>query len=250
MNMRVSTGTETRNVQGMTPHDARTQLVAIEDDSRYRAGLEALLEHSAEFHLAHCFASPTAALRALDEALQRRTPPPWDLVLMDLDLPELSGIECTRRIKARLADVRVVVLTVFEDRATILEAICAGADGYLLKRTPADGLLAQLRAVLAGGAPLSPAIARTVLDVVRLGATGRLRMASAHEPDGATQLQLTPRELEVLTCLVNGKSYKACARHLDISLDTVRSHIRGIYAKLQVHNVAEAVSRALRDHLV
>lgn len=229
----------------------RVRLVAIEDDGRYRASLQALLEHSREFELARCFASPADALREVSDALARRAVPPWDLVLMDLDLPGVSGIECMRRIKAQLADVRVIVLTVFEDRTTILEAICAGADGYLLKRTPADSLLAQLRAVLAGGAPLSAAVARTVLDVVRLGEAGRLRPpAGARDPGAAARLQLTAREREVLTCLVDGRSYKACARHLDISIDTVRSHIRGVYAKLQVHSVSEAVSRALRDRLV
>jgi DNA-binding NarL/FixJ family response regulator len=163
---------------------------------------------------------------------------------MDLDLPDVSGVECTRLIKQRLPSVPVVVLTVFEDRGNIIEAICAGADGYLLKRTPADALLVQLRAVVAGGSPLSAAVARTVLEVLRHVNAGRL---AATEVD---TVDLTERERDVLGCLVRGMSYKAVARTLDISIDTVRSHIRGVYRKLQVHSVAEAVSRALKSGIV
>jgi DNA-binding NarL/FixJ family response regulator len=140
----------------------------------------------------------------------------------------------------------VVALTVFEDRASIIEAICAGADGYLLKRTPADDLLVQLRAVLAGGSPLSAGVAKTVLDVVRQVNERH----SARSPATSETVELTDRELELLACLVHGMSYKAAARALGISIDTVRSHIRGVYGKLQVHSVAEAVSRALREGLV
>lgn len=230
------------------PH--RAQVVAIEDDDRYRASIEALLDASAEFRLARAFDSPVHALHELEAGIDGGAPPAWELVLMDVGLPGLSGIECTRRIKALLPDARVVVVTVFEDRPTILEAICAGADGYLLKSTPADALLAQLRSVVAGGSPLSSGIARTVLDVVRLGAAGRLRVEPPANGAAAAMLDLTTRELDVLACLVDGMSYKACARHLAISIDTVRSHIRSIYGKLQVHSVAEAVSRALREKLL
>ncbi len=229
----------------MTP----IQVIAVEDDARYRAGLQTLLEHSPDFRVAGCFASATDALAVLEDGVAQGRRPKWDLVLMDLGLPGMSGIECTRRIKARIPEAIVVVLTVFEDRPTILEAICAGADGYLLKRTPADRLLEQLHSVLAGGSPLSAAVARTVLDVVRLGEAGRLALSEPARR-ARPRLQLTEREHDVLACLVEGRSYKATARHLDISIDTVRSHIRSVYAKLQVHSVAEAVSRALRDGLV
>jgi DNA-binding NarL/FixJ family response regulator len=222
-----------------------TRIVAVEDDPRYRASLEVLLRHSADFRLEASFAAPAPVLERLASA-HGANPPPWDLVLMDLDMPGMSGIECTRRIKACLPSVPVVVLTVFEDRASILEAICAGADGYLLKRTPADNLLLQLRAVLAGGSPLSAAVAKTVLDVVR----HVNQWNSARSLSSAEAVPLTERERQVLGCLVRGMSYKAAARSLDISIDTVRSHIRGVYAKLQVHSVAEAVSRALREGLV
>ena len=215
------------------------RVVAVEDDARYRASLEVLLRHSEDFELADSFATPANALERLDGTR-------CDLVLMDLDLPGMSGIECTRRLKAGLPNVPVVVLTVFEDRATIIEAICAGADGYLLKRTSAEELLLQLRAIVDGGSPLSAGIARTVLDLVR----HLNERASGRKLVSDDTVSLTDREREVLGCLVQGMSYKAVARTLDISIDTVRSHIRGVYGKLQVHSVAEAVSRALQSGLV
>jgi DNA-binding NarL/FixJ family response regulator len=224
-----------------------TRVVTVEDDPRYRASLEVLLRYSGDFVLEESFAAPAEAFERLASvSATRGQGPGWQLVLMDLDLPDMSGVECTRRIKAALPGVPVIVLTVFEDRASIIEAICAGADGYLLKRTPADDLLVQLRAVLAGGSPLSAGVAKTVLDVVRQ-VNGRTSPRSQGTPE---TVQLTDRELEVLACLVRGMSYKAAARALGISIDTVRSHIRGVYGKLQVHSVAEAVSRALREGLV
>lgn len=223
-----------------------TRVVTIEDDSRYRASLEVLLRHSEEFVLAGSFSSPAAALEIIHSSVSTGGAPAWDLVLMDLDMPGMSGVEGTRRLKALLPDVLVVVLTVFEDRISIVDAICAGADGYLLKRISADRLLEQLRGVIRGGSPLSAGVARTVLDVVR-------QIEGQTAPGGGAgrdAMDLTEREREVLSCLVNGLSYKAAARSLDISVDTVRSHIRNIYRKLQVHSVGEAVGRALRNGLI
>lgn len=222
-----------------------TRVVAVEDDARYRASLELLLRHTTDFRLEESFAAPAGLLDRL-AAIEQGAPPPWDLVLMDLDMPGMRGVECTRHIKVRLPTVPVVVLTVFEDRASIVEAICAGADGYLLKRTPADALLLQLQAVVAGGSPLSAAVARTVLDVVRHVNAG----SPMFPPSVGETVQLTEREREVLGCLVRGLSYKAVAHALGISIDTVRTHIRGVYRKLQVHSVAEAVSRALKSGIV
>jgi DNA-binding NarL/FixJ family response regulator len=252
------------------------RVVTIEDDPQYRSSLELLFRHAGDFELVESFGSPAAALSRLDDgaadavsgrdagaadtlahleagaagALTRHVDGAavgtgWDLVLMDVDLPGMDGIACTREVKQRLPRTAVVVLTVFEERATIVEAICAGADGYLLKRTPAAELLTQLRAIAVGGAPISAGVARTVLDLVR-----RLGPVPAAGADGAARFELTERELEVLRCLVKGMSYKRTAQQLDISLDTVRSHIRNVYSKLQVHSVAEAVSRALREGIV
>jgi len=220
-------------------------VVTIEDDPQYRSSLELLFSRTGDFELVDSFGSPAAALACLDNG---GSAPGWDLVLMDVDLPGMNGIDCTRRIKQRLPDTAVVVLTVFEERATIIKAICAGADGYLLKRTSAAELLTQLRAIAMGGAPLSAGVARTVLDLVR-----RIGPVATGEPDqsgGADRFALTDRELDVLRCLVEGMSYKRTAHQLGISIDTVRGYIRSVYSKLQVHNVAEAVSRALREGIV
>src|SRR5690606_31336298 len=178
------------------PGDPMIRVVAIEDDARYRASLEMLLSHSDDFELIRAFESTDAALATLESVAASGEASGWDLVLMDLDVPSLGGIECTRRVKERLPLTTIVVLTVFEDRGAVLDAICAGADGYLLKHPPADRLLDQLRTVVAGGSPLSAGIARTVLDLVRhLESTSRSR-------DAGTRIDLSPRELDVLRCLV------------------------------------------------
>lgn len=216
--------------------------MTIEDDPQYRSSLELLFRHADDFELVGSFSSPDAALSRLEDGSSEA---PCDLVLMDVDLPGMDGIACTRELKKRLPEVPVVILTVFEERTTIVEAICAGADGYLVKRTPARELLTQLRAIAVGGSPISAGIARTVLELVR-----RLGPISAVHEGRTDRFELTERELQVLRCLVQGMSYKRVARHLEISLDTVRSHIRSVYSKLQVHNVAEAVSRAVREGIV
>lgn len=219
------------------------RIASIEDDGRYRASLEALLRLSPGTELAASFATPLAAIEALEAEGDATA---WDVVLMDLELPEMSGIEATRRLKRLLPATPVVVLTVFEEPSTILEAICAGADGYLTKDTPPDELLAQIRAVVEGGSPLTAGVASTVLDLLRhLEPGGTLGWDGS--PPG---LALTAREQEVLRCLMAGMAYKHVASRLDISIDTVRTHIRHIYGKLQVHSVAEAVTRAVREGLV
>jgi DNA-binding NarL/FixJ family response regulator len=220
------------------------RIVTIEDDPQYRSSLELLFRHASDFELVGTFGAPAAALAELGERENGARIADWDLILMDVDLPGMSGIECTRRLKARLPGVAVVVLTVFEERSTIVQAICAGADGYLLKRTPAPELLTQLRSIALGGSPLSAGVARTVLDLVRHLAPRRGQTGEE------ARFELTDRELDVLRCLVQGRSYKRTALELDIRLDTVRSHVRNIYAKLQVHSVAEAVGRALREGIV
>lgn len=221
------------------------RVVVVEDDARYRTSLETLLRHAEGFDLVESFDAGDAALDALEAHERSHGRPPWDLVLMDVELPGIDGIECTRRIKARLPETRVVVVTVFEHSATILEAICAGADGYLVKRTPPARMVLELRDVVDGGSPLSAGVASTVLALLRQETAGR-----GPWREGAARLGLTEREQDVLRSLVEGMQYKTVADHLGISLDTVRSHVRSIYAKLQVHSVAEAVSRAIRERLV
>lgn len=225
----------------------KIRTVIIEDDARYRASLKALLRHQVDFTLAASFRSVPAALAEMRSERQQGRVPPWDLILMDLELPGMNGIEGTRRIKEHLPMIPVVVLTVFEEPPTVLEAICAGANGYLLKRSPPSVLLEQLRSVVAGCAPLSAGVARTVLELLRRSGSEWKGGAGSTGPH---RLDLTDREQEVLRCLVHGMAYKQVAKHLDISIDTVRSHVRSVYSKLQVHSVAQAVGRAIREGLV
>ena len=219
------------------------RVASIEDDGRYRTSLDALLRLSPGIELAGSFATPAAALEVLETTGSSTG---WDVVLMDLELPGISGIEATRRIKRILPGTPVVVLTVFEDPPVILEAICAGADGYLTKDTTPGELLSQIRSVADGGSPLTAGVASTVLELLRhIGTAG-----TVEEDGGSPGLGLTAREQEVLRCLMAGMAYKQVAARLDISIDTVRSHIRHIYEKLQVHNVAQAVTRAVKEGLV
>lgn len=216
------------------------RVLLIEDDARYRASIETLLGHTPDLVLAASHRSAEAALAWVDARLDQ--PRAFDLALVDIDLPGKSGIDTARDLKARLPEIQVVMLTVFEEPTTVLRAICAGADGYLLKKASARELVDQLRASGGGGTPMSADVARTMLELVRRLGPG--------EPSQRPALDLTPREQDVLRCLVRGRSYKQTAAELELSIDTIRTHIRTLYKKLQVHSVAEAVTRALREQLV
>lgn len=223
------------------------RVAVIEDNPTYRQSLETLLAHAPGFALAGSYGSADAAIDDADKQGRWGNEPHWNVVLMDLELPGTGGIEATRQLKRKSPNLAIVILTVFEEPTTILEAISAGADGYLLKKSSATELLNQLRAIAAGGSPLTAAVARTLLGFIR--ATGQ-SSGAANKPVSPGRLELTEREHEVLQCLVRGQSYKQCADALHVSLDTVRTHIRAIYRKLQVHSVAEAVARAIREKLV
>lgn len=224
-------------------------VVTVEDDRRYRDSLERLLVRTDEFVLVDSFEAAEPALERLEEMDRAERRVPWDLVLMDLELPGMSGIDALSRIKELRPDTKVVVLTVFEAHGTVLRAICAGADGYLAKRSSSPEILEELRAVLEGGAPLSSGVAHTVLELLRRGeaATPVGEGGAAGAP---RSLDLTERERDVLRCLVDGRSYAGAAAELGISENTVRTHVRSVYSKLRVQNVAEAVSRAVREGLI
>lgn len=216
------------------------RVAIVEDQAPFRQALELVLGHTPGFELAGSYPSVEALQRALDDprGLARR----WNVVIMDLDLPGASGIVGTRLVKQKAPDVAVLVCTVFEEAATLIEVIGAGADGYVVKGAPLDVLLEQVRTVAHGGGILSATVARTLLEVVRTTApsTGT----------GPAKLDLTDRERDVLRCLVDGMSYKQAADTLEVSPNTVRTHVKALYRKLQVQNVAEAVSRAIRQRLV
>jgi DNA-binding NarL/FixJ family response regulator len=215
------------------------RVTVVEDDDHYRGSLEILLALEPGFELAGSH-SEASGLVTHVTCLPHGAPIPWDLTLMDIDLPGMSGIEATRAIKATRPETKVVMLTAFEDPPKILAAIRAGADGYLLKRAGVSEVIEQLRVVAGGGAPMTPGIARSVLDLLREGAAPR------RNPQ---VLELSERERAVLGALVRGLAYKQAAAELDVSIDTVRTYIRRIYTKLQVHSATEAVAKALRENL-
>jgi two-component system, NarL family, nitrate/nitrite response regulator NarL len=221
------------------------RIATVEDDPRYRNSLALLLRGLSGFTHADSYDRAGPLLHAARSAHALGRAAPWDVVLTDMGLPDKDGVELTRELKALYPDVRVILLTVFDEPARVLAAICAGADGYLLKSSTSQELIDQLDLVVRQGAPISTAIAGTVLRLVREGNNERLGTRALPRDLGLTQRQLT-----VLSSLVEGLSYREIGERLAISIDTVRSHIRQIYAALQVHNVAEAVSYALRHSLV
>ncbi len=221
------------------PAVAPVKMIVIEDDARYRSSLETLFAHAPGFELVASFPSAVAAVAVAAEQIEG-----WDVAFVDVDLPGMNGIEAVRRLKALRPGLVILMLTVFEEPATMLQAICAGADGYILKRTSARQLLEQAREAFAGGAPLTAPVARTILELVR-----RLGGDAALAP-GPARIELTERERDVLRALVEGKAYKQVAEALGVHIDTVRTHVRHLYRKLQVHSAAEAVVRALREQLV
>ena len=215
------------------------RVTVVEDDDHYRGSLEILLALEPGFELAGSHSEATGLVTHVT-CLPAGAPVPWDLTLMDIDLPGMSGIDATRAIKSARPDTKIVMLTAFEDPSKILAAIRAGADGYLLKRAGVSEVIEQLRAVASGGAPMTPGIARSVLDLLREGPAPR---------KAARGFELSERERAVLGALVRGLAYKQVAAELDVSIDTVRTYIRRIYTKLQVHSATEAVAKALRENL-
>lgn len=174
---------------------------------------------------------------SVEEAM-RKMPEP-DVVLLDIGLPGKTGIEAIPDIKARHPRAHVLMMTVFEDEGHIFDAIQAGADGYLLKKTPPAKLLHAIEDAAAGGMPMTPFVARQAIELFK-------RLV----PFSRTDISLTEREGEILQLLVQGLNYMMIGDKLFISLDTVRNHIRHIYEKLQVHSKAEAVAKAIKQGLV
>jgi DNA-binding NarL/FixJ family response regulator len=158
---------------------------------------------------------------------------------VDIGLPGMSGIEGIRELKVRHPNLSVLMLTVYDDDSRIFDALCAGASGYLLKKTPPARLLESIKEVLDGGAPMSPEIARRVIALFR----------EVRPPIEADYL-LTPHETRLLKLLVEGHNYKSAAAELGVSVNTIRFHMRSIYGKLQVHSKSEAVAKALRNRIV
>jgi DNA-binding NarL/FixJ family response regulator len=212
---------------------SETMRVAIvEDDSLLRDSLRALFAGSPGF-------SCIAVAGSVAEALRWRLPEPPEIVLLDIHMPGMPGSAGVVPLLAAWPSARILMHTVYDDDDKVFESLCNGAVGYILKRTPPVRLLEAVQEAHGGGAPMSPLIASRVLAAFRRSAPRPLD----HEP-------LSPRERELLALLARGSSYAEAAREIGVSVNTVRTYIRGVYEKLQVHTKSEAVSKALRAGLI
>ncbi len=208
------------------------RVTVIEDQRRIRDGLAALIGGSEGYSCCGAFAS-------MEEALARTWNEVPDVALVDIGLPGMSGIDGIRLLRQKYPSTIPVMLSVYEDDQRIFDALCAGACGYLLKKTPPARLLEYIKDVTAGGAPMSPEVARRVIGVFR---SIRPTPASSHD--------LTPHEFRLLKMLVDGHNYRSAAEEMGVSFNTIAFHMRNIYQKLQVHSKSEAVAKALKNGLI
>jgi DNA-binding NarL/FixJ family response regulator len=183
--------------------------------------------------------SCTGSYRTMEEALEKIPRNLPDVVLSDIGLPGMSGIDGLRILKERHPQLLLLMLTIYDDDERIFDAMCAGACGYLLKKTPPARLLESLKEAVAGGAPMSPEVARRVIALFR-----EIR------PPERADYHLTPHETRLLKLFVEGHNYKTAAAELHVSVNTINFHVRSIYDKLQVHSRSEAVAKALLNRLV
>jgi DNA-binding NarL/FixJ family response regulator len=200
----------------------------VEDSDKFRETLARVLNRAEGFRCISHYPNAEDALKALPQDKP-------DVVLMDINLPGINGVECVRQLKQAVPEIQVMMLTVYEDTENIFNALAAGASGYMLKRTPRDELLDAIREVHRGGSPMTTHIARKVVQSFQ-------RAAPAASPTE----NLSGREQEVLDCLAQGFLYKEIAEKLNISYETVHTYIRRIYEKLQVRTRTEAVAKFLR----
>jgi DNA-binding NarL/FixJ family response regulator len=200
----------------------------IDDEKELRESITTFINGSPGFRCVSAYGSADAALQHLPGDKP-------DVVLMDINMPGMGGIECAERLKALMPNVQIVMLTVYEDTEQIFRALSAGATGYLLKRLSPTKLLQAIREVQAGGSPMSNSIARKVVASFQ-----KVKKTDEKQP------HLSPREQAVLDCLAKGLTYKQIADQLEISIDTIRTHLRRVYEKLHVQSRTEAVAKYLR----
>ena len=207
------------------------KVTIIEDHPDFREGLAYLLNATEGFECIDVFGSAEEAIESISEQTE--------VVLQDIGLPGISGIESVALIKKKFPDIKIIMLTVFDDDDNILKAILAGADGYLLKKSSPQKILLALKEALSDGSPMTPSIAKKVIELFR-----------NYAPKKTEEFSLSKRECEVLELIVNGSNNKEVSEKLFISIETVRNHIRHIYEKLHVHSKSEAVVKAIREGLV
>jgi len=204
------------------------KVALVEDDEGIRSSLAALIRRASNLRLAGDYPDAETALQEIP-----RKPP--DVVLMDINLPGMNGVECVRQLKSNLPEVQVLMLTVYEDSDSLFNSLKAGASGYLLKRTVSTKLLEAIRDVHTGGSPMTPQVARRLV-----------QFFSSPSSAQASVSKLTAGEKEFLDQLARGYAYKEIADRMKISIDTVRSYVRTVYEKLHVHSRTEAVVKYLR----
>ena len=208
------------------------RVVLIEDLREVREGLSALINGTTGYACIAAYGSMELALARIE----RDSP---DAILTDLGLPGMSGVEGIERLRRIFPNVPILALTIFDNDREIFNALCNGANGYLLKNTPPARLLEALQEAVNGGSPMSPAVAARVV-----------RLFREFRPPEHADYQLTPQEMELLKLLVEGHHKKTAAKEMKISFHTVSFHLKNIYEKLQVHSKSEAVAKALRERLV
>lgn len=210
--------------------------ISIFDDNRnVRESITMLLQTEPSFEVAGVYSHVLDCIEDIAESKP-------DIVLMDIEMPGMSGIEAVQEIKKQYPQVQILMQTVFEDDERVFDSICAGASGYILKNHLNTKLIEFIKELQFGGSPMSPSIARKVLN--------KLQQTPQPKKDKIPDYQLTPREKDVLSCIVNGLSYKMIAAELDISYETVRSHVKKIYEKLHVASLTEVVAKAINQKIV
>jgi DNA-binding NarL/FixJ family response regulator len=215
--------------------DTTIRVWLVEDNTMFAAGVGRVVDSLEGLSCDGCFTTVEAAFEALESG---RVP---DVILLDVQLPGLDGITALATFRERAPDAKVVILTVFDDAEKIFRAVCAGAAGYVLKSAGIDRIADAIRQVVDGGAPMSPAVARKVLDVFP-----KLQPTSGTHED----YQLTDRETDILRLLADGLQKKEIAMELDISTHTVSTHLRRVYSKLHVTTNTGAVAKALREGII
>jgi DNA-binding NarL/FixJ family response regulator len=209
-----------------------TSIAIVEDNDKIRDLIRQYLDTQENYECKMAFDSVEALLKDVKEG---HLP---DVILMDIELPGMSGIDGMKLIKNQHPEVEIIILTVYHDSHKIFDSLCAGASGYLLKHTSLPEIKEAIETLVDGGSPMSPQIARKVIDYFK-------KPEIKKEPESG----LTPREQEIVVGLVDGLSYKMIADRMDIAIDTVRAHIRNIYKKLHVNSKAEVIAKSLRGEI-